>query len=482
YAAEPSRRQLAAVRETTRELGARFDLRVMASFGGTIAVDSEQLVTTLVSGPIGGCLGARHLSEQLGISNIVCTDVGGTSFDWALIVDGEQQITLDPDIAHFKLNLPMVRIDTAGAGSGMYVRVNPLSKRVEFGPDSAGSRIGVSNPQGGVSTVTVTDCGLVVGWLNPDYFLGGELQLSLDAAREGVRRQLAEPLGLSVEVAAAGVLELFESDLKHHLETAVMGQGFEPADFTLLSYGGGGPLHVGGFSEGLGFQDVLVPSWAAAFSAFGCVCADYSYRFDRQIDMELPLDAPAEERGAFVDKLKQIWKQLELRIVSEFAQSGVASSAISLTPRVRMQYTGQLNDIEVEVALDRLAGPDSLVVLVDEFERLYGRIYASAARSPELGYFLTLAVMTGTLPVEKPVLPEEPVQPNATPEAARKGTRRVFTRGEWTETPTYEMDELAAGSQVRGPGIIEAPSTTFAVPAASVAELDTHRIFHLRRA
>jgi N-methylhydantoinase A/acetone carboxylase beta subunit len=469
YAAEPSREQLAAVRRRTKELGARFDLRVMASFGGTIAMDSEQLATTLVSGPIGGCLGGRFLSEQLGIGNLVCTDVGGTSFDWALV------------IAHFKLNLPMVRIDTAGAGSGMYVRLNPLSKRLEFGPDSAGSRIGVSNPEGGVETVTVTDCGVVVGWLNPDYFLGGELILSRETAVEKVHEQLAAPLGLSVEAAAAGALELFQADLKHHLETAVMGQGFEPADFTLLSYGGGGPLHVGGFSEGLRFQDVLVPSWAAAFSAFGCVCADYSYRFDRQVDLPLPLDAPADERAAFVERLQATWEQLSARIVEEFARSGIPTDAITFTPRVRMQYTGQINDIEVEISHGALAGPDGLTALVEEFDRLYGRIYASAAKSPELGYFVTLIVMTGTVPVEKPVLPEETVEPGASAEPAQKGVRPVYTRRDgWCDTPLYEMDQLTPGVRVLGPAVIEAPSTTFAVPRSSVAELDGHRIFHLR--
>src|SRR5262249_53926186 len=157
---------------------------------------------------------------------------------------------------------------SVGAGTGTFVRVNPVTRRLEFGPDSAGAEIGVSNPDSAVDTVTITDCDVVLGWINPDYFLGGELKLERDRAVRAVERQVAHPLGLGVEEAAQGVVELFEAELTRQIEAQVMGQGFEPADFALLGYGGGGPLHVAGFSAPLHFQDVLVPSWAAAFSAF----------------------------------------------------------------------------------------------------------------------------------------------------------------------------------------------------------------------
>ena len=215
YAAEPSRATLKAVREVTKGDGAAFELRVMAAHGGTVSIEAQELARTLVSGPIGGVVGGQALARRMGIGNVLCTDIGGTSFDIALITDGRFEITQTPDVARFVLNMPLVRIDSIGAGTGSFVRVNPNSNRPELGPDSAGSRIGVSWPQGGLETISVTDLNLVLGRLNPDYFLGGEIQLDVERARDAVERQLARPLGLGVEAAAAGVIELFEQTLKN---------------------------------------------------------------------------------------------------------------------------------------------------------------------------------------------------------------------------------------------------------------------------
>jgi acetone carboxylase, beta subunit len=465
------------VRRTTRELGANFDLRVMASFGGTISIDSEQLVPTLASGPIGGCIAARQLARQTGVTNLACTDIGGTSFDVALIVNGEPDVRLDPDIAHFKLNLPMVRIDSVGAGTGSYIRLDPISGHLDIGPDSAGSRIGVSNPEDDVDTITITDCDVVLGLINPAYFLGGELQLDPERARFCVDQQIAKPLGLSPEEAASGVLELFEAELTRQLEAAVMGQGFEPADFNLLGYGGGGPLHVAGYAAPLNFADVLVPSWAAAFSAFGCVCADYSYRLDQQLDIELSTDQRRMAQN--IELINRTWSALRDRIAAEFAKSGVDFGEITFQPGLRMQYVGQINDIEVPSRAQLLKDAGDVAALIDEFERLYGIVYAAAAKSPELGYYATLAIMTGTVPAERPTLAEEVPADASSSEEAVKGQRRIYSQGSWREAAIYEMDRIRAGAAVDGPAVIEAPSTTFFVPAGNLAALDTHRIFHL---
>ncbi|PMP87844.1 MAG: acetone carboxylase subunit beta, partial [Roseiflexus castenholzii] len=287
YAAEPSREQLQKVRDVTRAHGATFDLRVMASHGGTISIDARELARTLISGPIGGVIGAKYLAERIGVHNVACTDIGGTSFDIALITDGEFQIKNVPDVARFLLNIPLVQIDSVGAGTGSFVRVNPGNRRIEIGPDSAGARVGVCYPEGGVDTITISDCNVVLGYLNPDNFLGGEVRLDRQRAIAAVQQQIAEPLGLDIYAAAAGVIELFEDNLKNNLLGRIIGKGYGPENYTLLSYGGGGPLHVGGYSAGLNFEDVLIPTWAPGFSAFGCACGDFEYRYDRSIDLPI---------------------------------------------------------------------------------------------------------------------------------------------------------------------------------------------------
>jgi N-methylhydantoinase A/oxoprolinase/acetone carboxylase beta subunit len=277
------------------------------------------------------------------------------------------------------------------------------------------------------------------------------------------------------------VIELFEAELTRQLQAAVMGQGFEPADFTLLGYGGGGPLHVAGFSSELNFANVLVPTWAAAFSAFGCVCAPYSYRFDRQVDATVPLDG-GDEQAAFIETVNGAWRELRERILAEYRKSGFSDSQVELQPAVRMQYIGQLNDIEVPLPMHELRGPDDIAAMIAEFERLYGNIYAHAAKSPELGYSVTLAILAGTVPIERPTLPAETEVVDPDPSAARKGVRPMYTRDGWQDATLYEMDELRAGMRVIGPATIEAPSTTFVVPSGRTAYLDQHRIFNLGRA
>ena len=479
YAAEPSREQLQQVRRRAVEAGAKFDLRIMASHGGTISIDARELARTLISGPIGGVVGARYLSQKIGVRNIACTDIGGTSFDIALVTDGDFEIDNVPDVARFLLNIPFVQIDSVGAGTGSYVRVNPTSVRVEIGPDSAGARIGVCWPEGGVETVTITDCDLILGLLNPDFFLGGDITLNPNLALEAVRKQIAEPLGLDVYDAAAGVVELFEHTLKNNLMGRIVGKGYGPENYTLLSYGGGGPLHVGGYSEGLHFEDILIPAWAAGFSAFGCACGDFEYRYDQSVDMPaLPTDTE-EQTTMLMAVVNGTWELLEAKVAEAFAKNHIEKDAIAFRPALRMQYYGQLNDLEFKSPSVRIESIDDLEAIKQAFETLYEKIYYSAARTPEFGYLITRAIMTGSVKVEQPELPIEALSGETPRESAHKEGRRVYRKGQWQDASILDMEQLQAGNVVEGPSVIEAPASTLVVPDGRSVRLDEHRIFHM---
>ena len=477
YAAEPSRRHLQKVREEAHRHGARFDLRIMASHGGTISIDARELAKTLISGPIGGVIGGGYLASQLGTENVVCTDIGGTSFDLALITDGNYHIKNIPDIGRFLLNIPLVQVDSVGAGTGSYVRVNPSSGRIEIGPDSAGARIGSCAPYG-VETPTITDCDVVLGYINPDYFLGGEVTLDVNAARAAIAEQVAEPLGLSVEDAAEGVVQLFEDHLQNSVVGQILGKGYSPVNYTLMSYGGGGPLHVGGYTRGLHFEDVLVPAWAAGFSAFGCACADFEYRFDRTVDVPLLPGAGDDAWQAVAGVLNAAWDALDDQVAVEFHRNAIERDRVGFRPLVRMQYFGQLNDLELPSPVARIESRADVDALVDAFEELYAKVYVRSARSPELGFMFTSAISLGAVDVEKPKLPTNPETPEVSADA-HKGTRRLYWRGDWVTAELYEMDRVRSGNVIEGPAVIEDPATTFVVPPDSVARLDSHRIFHL---
>ncbi len=471
YAAEPSRGTLAAVRDRTREAGAGFELRVMASHGGTISIEANELARTLVSGPIGGVVGGAELARSMDIPNVLCTDIGGTSFDIALLTDRRFEITQTPDIARFVLAMPLVKIDSIGAGTGSFVRVNPNSGRPELGPDSAGARIGVCWPEGGLDTVSVTDLNLVLGRVNPDYFLGGEVKLDPERARDAVARQVAEPLGLGVEAAAAGVIELFEQTLKNEAVGRILGKGYSPADYALLCYGGGGPLHVAGYSEGVPYRDVLVPAWAAGFSAYGCACADFEYRYDQTVDLPI---LPGFDEGA---------------------KAGIGMMLSGAWAGARGEGRGRVRQVGDRARADPLHARGAHAVLRPaqrHRDRLaaHGDRAGRAARRPGGGVRARLRQDLRPLrQLARAGLPGHPRdrarrgrgrEAGACPRwrSARAPRRSRTAATVWWETgdglaaiatDIYELDEVAPGATIEGPAIVESTATTFAVPPGRAA-------------
>lgn len=480
YAAEPSRQTLRKVSDRFKKHGAKFDLRVMATHGGTISWKASELARTIVSGPIGGVIGSKLLGETLGYDNIACSDIGGTSFDMALITKGSFAIASDPDMARLVLSLPLVTMDSVGAGAGSFVRIDPYSGSLKLGPDSAGYRVGTCWPESGLDTVTVSDCHVVLGYLNPDNFLGGAIKLDVERARRHIEDQIAKPLGLSVEDAAAGVIELLDLQLREYLRSNVAAKGYSPTDFVCFSYGGAGPVHTYGYTEGLGFKDVVVPAWAAGFSAFGCACADFEYRYDKSVDLAVPQSGSPEDKRNAARAIQQGWTELAAKVVEEFRINGFEAGDVMLRPGFRMQYMGQLNDLEITSPILEAASEGDWDAMVASFEDTYARVYASAARSPELGFSVTGVIMRGTVATQKPVLPEDPDGGAIPPASARLGTRKFYRHRQWVDATLWKMEELKPGNEIFGPAVIESDATTFVVPTGFATTLDKHRLFHLR--
>ncbi|MDD9150208.1 hydantoinase/oxoprolinase family protein [Sporolactobacillus sp. CQH2019] len=480
YAADPSRETLAKIDRMLKAHGADFDLRVMASHGGTISTQANELARTLVSGPIGGVIGAKYLGEHLGIRNIACSDIGGTSFDMALITQGDLSINTSPDMARLVLSLPLVAMDTVGAGAGSFVRIDPNFKSLTLGPDSAGSKVGVCYPEGGLNTVTVTDCHVILGLINPNNFLGGEIQLDPDRAYAAVKEQIADPLGLTVEDAAYGVIDLLESQLRNYLESMILGKGYSPSQYVCFSYGGGGPLHTAGYTKNLGFEDVLVPAWAAGFSAFGCGAADFEYRYDKTLDINVDADAEDDQKLIGGRELQYVWDELMEKVAGEFEKNQFAKKDVDFRLYFRMQYQGQLNDLEIEAPIKAFRRVDDWDALVKAFEATYTRVYAKAATSPELGYSITGAIIRGVVEVAKPRISEEPSEGETPPADAFLGKRSVYWKGEWLKADIWEMEKLKPGNRIQSFAILESPATTFVIPAGFETYLDAHRIFHLK--
>ncbi|GAA7811539.1 hydantoinase/oxoprolinase family protein [Helicobacter pylori] len=480
YAAEPSRQTLSKVSNRFKEHGAKFDLRVMATHGGTISWKAKELARTIVSGPIGGVIGSKLLGETLGYDNIACSDIGGTSFDMALIVKSNFNIASDPDMARLVLSLPLVAMDSVGAGAGSFVRIDPHSRSVKLGPDSAGYRVGTCWKDSGLDTVSVTDCHIVLGYLNPDNFLGGLIKLDVDRAKKHIKEQIADPLGISVEDAAAGVIELLDLELKEYLRSNISAKGYSPSDFVCFSYGGAGPVHTYGYTEGLGFKDVVVPAWAAGFSAFGCACADFEYRYDKSVDIAIPQYSSDKSKIEACKIIQDAWDELTLKVIEEFKINGFSQKDVILRPGYRMQYMGQLNDLEITSPVSKAASVADWEEIVKEYEKTYARVYSESACSPELGFSVTGVIMRGVVATQKPVIPVEKEHGATPPKEAKVGVRKFYRHKKWVDADVWHMEKLLPGNEVIGPAIVEADSTTFVIPKGFATRLDKHRLFHLK--
>jgi N-methylhydantoinase A len=476
FAAEMVRGSLLAVEAEAHGAGFEGRLLTLLSHGGAVNMEYPRLYETMISGPIGGLIGAQFVARELGIQSLVTADMGGTSFDVGLVLDGRLGIRRSADIAGHRLALPMVDIDSVGSGAGSVVRVDEY-KRLHVGPESAGARVGTCLS---FDRLTVTDINVALGYVDPDYFLGGQVRLDRDRALAALEEGVAKPLGLDVYRAGAGVLDVVNSEMAAFLVTMVAAKGYDTRDFTLLYYGGAGPVHMWGFTRGIAFADVITLPWAAGFSAFGAACAEYMHRYDRGLRVLIPNEMGPAERDGVAGEIDAAWRALEDEAREEMVREGVDPDRISFRYAVSARYIGQLESFETRLDTGRMAGGADLDRLIGAFEATYTKLYPEGARFPDAGYSVTDVHVEAVAPKPQPLLPlHAPAGPKPA-DAAFVGTRRVYHDGAWTVFDVFEMQELRAGNTVAGPAIIRDPMTTVVVPPGRRMDLDRHRILHYR--
>lgn len=482
YAADRSREQLVGVEDVARSQGFRYGVQTVLSYGGLAGIRYPRLHETMISGPVGGILGAKYVGDVIGVDSIVVSDMGGTSFDISAITRGNVPIDNEPTLARFKLNLPTIAMDTIGAGAGTIIKVDPLTKKVSLGPESAGSMPGpVAFGLGGTEP-TVCDCDVVMGRLNPDYFLGGKVKLDVDAARKVLTEQVAEPLGIDLYEAAEGMANILEMDAREAIRQLVSARAVDPADYALMAYGGSGPLHMAEYTRGLGFKGVLTFPFAAAFSAFGCTTADYLRRYNRSIQLTVPPGASAEHRAGVIEEANAVWTALKDTARTEMAEEGHDPAEVQLRLFAMLRYTGQLEDVEVPLDFEDLGTDADLDALVAEFDRLYTSINRSVAQYREAGHSITELGLTAKVDKIKPKLTRRPLEGKAPPAEAAKGSRPMYYNRRWQDAALWEMDLLRPGNEVVGPAVVEHPATTLVIPAGDRVWVDEWTILHYEHA
>lgn len=462
------------IEDQLQRYGFRGRLQVMQSTGGLASLGVVKVVETLESGPVGGLVGGYYIGRHYGFENLITTDVGGTSFDVGLINRGVITVQQEPVCARMLLGIPMAQVDSIGAGGGTIARIDPLTGRLLVGPDSAGAVPGpVCYDQGGEEP-TVTDADLVLGYLNPDYFLGGRLPLNKEKARRAIGEKIAKPLGISIEAAAEGINSILDVRMKDTILGMVMARGFEISDYYLLSFGGAGPSHVAGYTEAILFKGIMVFPYSAVFSAFGAASADYQHNYTRAANLVAPPNASAEIRLRLCRELSRIWTSLEEQALQEMGREGFAKGQVRLEHRLLMRYGRQLDQIMVKSPLTRLESVEDWEALVAAFERTYEAMFTRAAKYPQAGYEIVEVSLQASAEKIKPKLARHPLGSAEPSQEARKGNRQCYFKGRWVDTQIYEWELLTPGNTLNGPAIMEHPDQTLVVPPGRSVRVDEY--------
>jgi len=476
FAAEQVRESLLTVEQQARSYGYTGRLLTLLSYGGAVNMEYPRLYETMISGPIGGLIGAQFIADKLDLSHVVTADMGGTSFDVGLVMDKRIGITKSADLAGHRLALPMVELDSVGSGAGSVVYVDEY-KRLHVGPESAGAKVGICFKY---DRLTVTDINVALGYVDPDYFLGGHMRLDREKALEALEKSVAEPLGLDVYEAGAGVLDIVNTEMNDLLRTMIASKGYDTHDFTLLYYGGAGPVHMHGFARDIPFADVITLPWAAGFSAFGAACAEYMHRYDRGSRLLIPNGMSRSDLDAAAAQIRAAWEDLEREARAEMTAEGVDPATLKFRYGVSARYIGQLESFDTVLPDGRMADAADVGRMIDAFEQMYTKIYPEGARFPDAGYSLTAVNLEAIAPKPQPLLPEFELAGKKPGESAYVETREVYHKNAWTPFRVFEMGALLPGNEIEGPAIIRDPMTTVVIPPAHKMWFDARRILHYR--
>lgn len=462
YVGPKIERYLSRLDGRLREHGFRGELLIMQSNGGVMpgGYVAQKAVAVMGSGPAGGATGAAYVGGAAGIDDFIAVDMGGTSYDVSLVVGGRPDVKAGWNWHHrYLVGLPMVDVQSVGAGGGSIARVEAGALKV--GPQSAGAEPGPVCYRRGGTLPTVTDANAVLGFLNAERFCAGTMRLDLEAAAAAIKQHVADPLGLSVVQAAEGIFRVVNANMANAVRKISASRGIDPRPLTLLVFGGNGPVHAGMQADELGIRRILVPKLSPAFSAMGLLFTDHV------VDDMRSYVTPVGR--ADVARVQSLFAEMEAAARVALAPSaGGKRRTLRFERLLSLCYPGQTFDMPV-----RLAGKPGAVTakhLADTVERFHQsheelHTYASRDQEPVLRGVRLKAVAVE----DKPALPRAARKSRKHP---RSGVRKAFFRGRFVSTPVFDGPALVAGQTVLGPAIIEEPFTTIVVYPDQRATVD----------
>lgn len=469
YVAPTIRRYLDNLRKKLRENGYRQDLLLIQSNGGLMTAGwvADRAVSVLGSGPAGGVVAACRAAEDAGVRDFISVDMGGTSYDVCLVEDGAPRVESAWNWQHrYLVGLPMVDVHSVGAGGGSIAEVKEGALHV--GPASAGARPGPICYRRGGTLPTVTDANLVLGYLNPATFYGGELELDLESARRAIDEQIREPLGLrSVEEAALGIFRLVNANMANAIRRVSASRGVDPRGLPLVAFGGNGAVHAGMQARELGVSRVLIPKSAPTLSALGLLLTDPRVTLNRSCI------SPADRASA--TRIGTLFREMTREARASLGEAGYSNKEIELRRVAFLCYPGQTFDMKVPFDHPGTVRREALASLVDAFHAQHEEIHTYASRDQ-----VPILRAVGVEAYARAPRPDFPRLPGTSHPPRAREHRRAFFDGRPRRTAIYDGTALRARQLVEGPAIIEERLTTIVVYPGQSARLDPHGIYHLR--
>ena len=455
---------IASLEEGLSQLGIRSTLHVMQSNGGLMTGESAQkrAVRMVLSGPAAGALSGLYIGQGAGFQDVISIDVGGTSADVALAESGRLRFAEESEVGGHFLKVPMIEINTVGAGGGSIAWID-AGGGLQVGPQSAGADPGPACYDRGGESPMVTDANVLLGRLNPEYFLGGEMQLDPALAEQAVREKIAAPLGLSPEEAAEGILQVVNSVMMKAIRRLSVERGYDPRQFTMVCFGGAGPLQAVDWALELQIPSVLVPPSPGVSSALGLLTADFRHDYLRTLLWKIEEHALTELRSEL--------ETLQERARSQLLSEGISEHRIRYLASVDMRYQGQGYSLDVPFGLHEAEVWTSLGPLEEAFHRRHQGSFDYSDPNQPTEIVNVRLVGIGELP--RPAFPYLG-QSGEDPNDAIKTTRRIWFNHDRHEVPIYQRNRLRPGHRIPGPAIIEQiDSTTFFYPGQT-ATVDSY--------
>ena len=467
-------RYLSSLEAKLQSAGMKVPVLMMTCAGGVLptAVLNDRPAFALFSGPAGGVMGSRATGAQAGFDNIVTMDIGGTSFDVGVIVAGKPIMRSEISVAGADIRVHSIDVESIGAGGGSIAYVEFGELRV--GPRSAGANPGPACYGRGGTRPTATDADLVLGVLDPENFIGGRMQLDVEAARRAIDEHIAKPLGMSVTEAAWSIRQILDSKMADLLRRMTIERGYDPRDFTLLANGGAGPSHAWVLSEELGLDSFIVPAAATAESAYGTGNSDLGFTAERPAYARISPGAQPNET-----QLSHVTKALSAateEVRNNLSLAGPKGD-IRIESFVAIKFRGQTNHLDIPFD-GNVFTLDTFKSVTSAFEQQYEALFGRGAAFSNAGYELISVRVMGTGALPPPVLATEgeSFEP--------RGKRGVVFRDarNSVDTAIYRTSFPKDGEAAQGPAIIEFPGQSVVVPPGATARADKFGNIHVRLA